>query len=159
MSDLSLQELEKRLTCSICLDRYKNPKLLPCQHTFCAQPCLKNIADLHFKRLKCPECRVTHQLTHQGIEALPNNLTILGFLDLYNQKSMENSSDRCSECLQRRENLNKCLECANFFCSNCKSNHLAQIKNEIQQSVPLLRRTLPKLSEKVGTKKKLNDRT
>jgi tripartite motif-containing protein 71 len=152
MSDLSLQELEKQLICSVCLDRYKNPKLLPCQHTFCAQPCLKNIADLYLKRLKCPECRIIHQLTNQGIEALPNNLTIVGFLDLYNQKSMENSSDRCSECSQKRDNITKCLECAKYFCSNCKLNHLMQIKSEIQENVPILRRVLPKLSEKVGTK-------
>merc|ERR1712126_136479 len=32
--------LDEMLRCSICLDEYKSPKALPCQHSFCAA-CLK----------------------------------------------------------------------------------------------------------------------
>ncbi|ESP02424.1 hypothetical protein LOTGIDRAFT_138472, partial [Lottia gigantea] len=57
----ALHELsEDFLTCCICLDRYKNPKQLPCLHSFC-RDCLSD----HIKAndtggliaFPCPECR------------------------------------------------------------------------------------------------------
>lgn len=36
-------KLADLLSCSICLETLIRPKALPCQHTFCYDPCLKNI--------------------------------------------------------------------------------------------------------------------
>ena len=140
----------------MCLDRYKTPKLLPCQHTFCLTPCLANLVDRTTRRIKCPECRMIHNLPLQGVEAYPNNITIMRFLDLdltHVQKSeaLRNiSPDVCAQCNQKLENLAKCLDCERFFCNNCRPVHNSQLKNETKQSVLNLRRILPKLSEKVG---------
>ena len=54
---MSLQKLDDELTCSVCTDHFKEPKVLPCLHYYC-KTC---IADL-IKRAKrrpfnCPECR------------------------------------------------------------------------------------------------------
>jgi len=40
-----MEQFEQLLTCAICLDRYRNPKLLPCQHSFCMEPCLEGLVD------------------------------------------------------------------------------------------------------------------
>ena len=29
------QQFDDQLTCSVCLDQYTNPKILPCYHSFC----------------------------------------------------------------------------------------------------------------------------
>jgi tripartite motif-containing protein 71 len=154
MTESSVHQIQQRLTCPICLDKFNQPKLLPCQHTFCLTPCLVNLVDRQTRRLKCPECRTTHLLPLNGVEQFPNNLTIMGFLDLDLSQVERNStsitSDKCSLCSQRRENLIKCLDCSKMFCCDCKVTHTGELKNETKQIISNLRRTIPKLSEKVG---------
>ncbi|KAL4222418.1 tripartite motif containing 71 [Mactra antiquata] len=77
----SAQQIDELLRCSICLDRLKSPKLLPCQHTFCESPCLQQLVD-RFHQIKCPECRQGHRVPYGGVSAFPTNRTILNFLDL-----------------------------------------------------------------------------
>ncbi len=151
--ETSVQLIQQRLTCPVCLDRYKKPKLLPCQHTFCLYPCLVNLIDRSTRRIKCPECRGVHIVPVQGVESYPNNITILGFLDLDFSRSMTNSFlDRCHQCTKKVEGLIKCLDCEKFFCDECRPSHLNQLKNETAQNVMALRKSLPTLSQKVGKK-------
>jgi tripartite motif-containing protein 71 len=156
----SVQQIQQRLTCPVCLEPFKQPKLLPCQHTFCLTPCLTNLADRSTRRVKCPECRSIHNLPLQGVEALPNNITIQRFLDLDLQNISSNGGDtirsvrayseNCAQCAQKHGNYFKCSDCDRFFCSNCKTSHINQLMNECKQESMNLRRILPKLSEKVG---------
>lgn len=150
----SVQQIQQRLTCSVCLDKFKQPKLLPCQHTFCLTPCLANLVEPQTRRIKCPECRTTHMIPINGIGQFPNNITIMGFLDLdltnVERSNTSNALDKCALCLNKRENLIKCIDCSKMFCTDCKSTHIAELKNETQQLILNLRRTIPKLSEKVG---------
>lgn len=100
-----LEKIEQLLTCSICLDRYKqekcgfynylihffrNPKLLPCQHTYCML-CLDNYVDTIHHNLKCPECRADHSIPYDGAKGFPTNLTLTGFLDIHLEATDDNS--------------------------------------------------------------------
>lgn len=147
----SVQLIQQRLTCPVCLDKFKKPKLLPCQHTFCQEPCLSGLVDASRQRIKCPECRSLHIVPASGIESYPNNITILGFLDLDFSRSLTNGFlDRCQQCTKKYDNMVKCLDCEKFYCDNCRPAHLGQLKNEAVQSVLNLRKVLPRLSQKVG---------
>jgi hypothetical protein len=163
MNESSVQsDILKRLTCPVCLDRYKAPKLLPCQHTFCLSPCLVNLVDRTTRRIKCPECRQIHNLPIQGIDAFPTNITIIRFLDLdltnvnsrQNEQNLSNSNlvnpNLCVQCNKKQSSLSKCLDCEKLICINCQPIHLAQLKNEAKQSILNLRRILPKLSNNLG---------
>ncbi|KAI8513166.1 hypothetical protein Bbelb_098050 [Branchiostoma belcheri] len=66
------EQFHAELTCSICLQLFTRPKVLPCQHTFC-QGCLQD----HARRgwtFQCPNCRQQVTLPHQGVAGLPDNL-------------------------------------------------------------------------------------
>lgn len=41
----AMEQFEQLLTCCVCLDRYRIPKLLPCQHSFCMEPCMEGLVD------------------------------------------------------------------------------------------------------------------
>ncbi|KAK6165612.1 hypothetical protein SNE40_022509 [Patella caerulea] len=78
----SSRHIEQLLQCSICLDRFKTPKLLPCQHTYCQSPCLEQLVNPRTRMIRCPECRADHLVPRGGTGSYPNNITIMGFMDL-----------------------------------------------------------------------------
>ena len=41
---IKAKAIEELLECTICLEQFKNPKMLPCQHTFC-ENCLQNLVE------------------------------------------------------------------------------------------------------------------
>lgn len=64
------QDLQREVTCSLCLDILQEPKLLSCDHIFCKSPCLENLARRSVNnRLSCPECR--------AVTVVPGNLSDL----------------------------------------------------------------------------------
>ena len=78
--------LEKILECPICLEEFKNPKMLPCQHSFCMEDCLKSLVESNSvsKEIICPICRKKCSVPRKGF---PNNYTLQSLLEL--QKSQK----------------------------------------------------------------------
>ncbi|KIH61081.1 zinc finger, C3HC4 type [Ancylostoma duodenale] len=70
----------------------KQPKLLPCQHTFC-YPCLESCADSLHRTLKCPECRAEHSIPYDGVKAFQTNYTLTGFLEIHLQATPDSAAE------------------------------------------------------------------
>ncbi|KAH9524916.1 RING finger protein nhl-1 [Bulinus truncatus] len=79
---LSSEHVQRLLQCAVCLERFRQPKILPCQHTFCLTPCLEGLVDRRTRSIRCPECRADHFVPRNGPSSFPNNLTVIGFLEL-----------------------------------------------------------------------------
>ncbi|CAH1268468.1 HERC2 [Branchiostoma lanceolatum] len=62
------EQIREELTCSICLEMFTKPKMLPCQHTFC-EDCLEDIAG-DKERFQCPNCRRRVKLPRKGVAGL-----------------------------------------------------------------------------------------
>ena len=57
-------EVEEHLTCSVCLETFKDPKVLPCLHSYCHE-CIVNLAkNANSNTIDCPECRLTVQVRY-----------------------------------------------------------------------------------------------
>ena len=120
-------KLEEQLTCSICLDQYTNPKILPCFHTFCLD-CLKGelpeVTQQSHYSLPCPTCRSPCQLPQQGIETLPPSFTINNLTEVYNllKKVTGNRHTSCDSC-DNTNAVHYCKQCAKFLCQQCLHQH------------------------------------
>lgn len=52
-------ELAKHMECGICWERFEEPKMLTCQHSYCKR-CLERLVTEVGRQdheIKCPECR------------------------------------------------------------------------------------------------------
>ncbi|KAF7223486.1 tripartite motif-containing protein 2 [Nothobranchius furzeri] len=115
------------LICSICLDRYENPKVLPCLHTFCER-CLQNYIPAHSLTLSCPVCRQTSILPEKGVVALQNNFFITNLMDV-----LQRAPGSCSQEAIALNNITtvatgRLLSCPNhggsvmeFYCPPCET--------------------------------------
>ncbi|KYO19910.1 zinc-binding protein A33-like [Alligator mississippiensis] len=62
-SALEVSSFTEDLVCPVCLDLFKNPRMLPCGHSFCA-PCLKACIPTGQHQGLCPKCRVPFKPQH-----------------------------------------------------------------------------------------------
>ena len=131
--------LYDQLTCSVCLLRYKDPRTLPCHHSFC-RVCLKGIPlfeqdeaepesrdEQHEAatpeqqataiEIKCPCCRKSVFLPPGGVSELPAAFLINNLLEV--QKAAEYETVQITKqvpAISRCEEHERILE---FYCNDC----------------------------------------
>ncbi|KAG8212702.1 hypothetical protein J437_LFUL019605 [Ladona fulva] len=144
-----MEQFEQLLTCAICLDRYRNPKLLPCQHSFCMEPCMDGLVDY----VKCPECRAEHRIPYQGVQGYPTNVTLQRFLELHIEITGElpdptsgQIMERCNVCSEKSY-CTLCVHCEKKICSECKEAHMEVLRREISRINNQIRRSVHRLQD------------
>ena len=80
--------ITKLLECPICLETFKSPRMLPCQHSFCIEPCLKGIVNLTRKSVQCAICRKVHKVPQEGVDGFPKNLLLQDLLDVQSENKV-----------------------------------------------------------------------
>ncbi|XP_015197424.1 tripartite motif-containing protein 3b isoform X1 [Lepisosteus oculatus] len=124
-----VRQIDKQfLVCSICLDHYHNPKVLPCLHTFCER-CLQNYIPPQSLTLSCPVCRQTSILPEKGVAALQNNFFITNLMEVLQRDPECARPEACSvlESVSAAA-AGKPLSCPNhegkvmeFYCESCET--------------------------------------
>ena len=97
---MAAKEVKKatvNLTCPICYQLFKNPKYLPCHHSYCEQ-CLEKMQVQ--SKIICPECRKEAIVPAGGVNDLPNNFFINRMVDeLVLKRKVEGEEEvKCDEC-------------------------------------------------------------
>ncbi|KAF7273917.1 hypothetical protein GWI33_013397 [Rhynchophorus ferrugineus] len=151
-----MEQFEQLLTCAICLDRYRNPKLLPCQHSFCMEPCLEGLVDYVRRQVKCPECRAEHRIPYQGVQGFPTNVTLQRFLELHIEITGElpdptsgQVMERCNVCSEKAY-CSFCYHCDKKICDECKGAHMEILRREISRINNQIRRGIHRLQDSLN---------
>merc|ERR1712227_70661 len=148
-----MEQFDQLLTCCVCLDRYRTPKLLPCQHSYCLDPCMEGLVDYVKRQVKCPECRAEHRVPYNGIQGFPTNVTLVRFLELHADITGElpdpNADaimSRCAVCSEKAY-VNLCAHCDKKVCDTCKDAHCDILKREISRINNQVKRGLHRIEE------------
>ncbi|KAL3890171.1 hypothetical protein ACJMK2_002463, partial [Sinanodonta woodiana] len=102
----------RRQECSICMDIFNNPKLIPCHHSFCYK-CLEDYVKVNLSngRFNCPMCRKSVELPPGGVASFQENFYI----------DSCDSSEKfpCDVCGPKGVACSRCLDCEDNLCQAC----------------------------------------
>ncbi|XP_060082963.1 tripartite motif-containing protein 2-like [Ylistrum balloti] len=116
-------KLEELTTCPICQERFKQPKILSCHHTFCC-PCLQSyFMQTPEDNSPCPLCRCLFFPPKGDVSNLPTSTFMQDVVMMIEKKSPITKKD-CMVC----KNINKdagfmCVECDVQMCESCRDIH------------------------------------
>ncbi|XP_060083259.1 E3 ubiquitin-protein ligase TRIM33-like [Ylistrum balloti] len=105
----------------MCSGTLRNPKLLPCYHTFCSK-CLqeyikrKSTTDEPWS-FPCPLCLVPTDIPQDGVSGLKDNLYVLVY------DAMHASKNPCQQCDTGAGAVVRCVDCDENMCLSCKNVH------------------------------------
>ena len=153
-AEKALQKIQEQVTCGICLEPYKQPKLLKCFHVFCEQ-CLQTLVRREGQSLPCAACRKVTQLPVGGVSGLQGAFYIHYLFDIQDSLKKVSSSDQtmCATC-NKCEAVRFCRTCG-FVCASCEEHHqyleifktheiidLETLTRDVTTLVPPLKKTL-----------------
>lgn len=120
------KDLSQIITCTICCDTYKEPKSLPCAHSFCLN-CLKGYSEamLVGDDVPCPVCRQKIRIPDGNYEALPNAFIIEQLLEMCKKpEKVDSDNDGKLECdVCSTTAAGYCIQCEQNLCYSCSSIH------------------------------------
>ena len=157
----ALEKLEDQLTCAICLDAFKDPKLLQCFHVYC-KDCLQRLVVTDRQgqlSLRCPTCRQSTLLPPAtGVSGLQSAFLIHHLFEIQDalKKVKDPKKVQCEKCtVTTRTATNFCRDCGEFICEKCTEMHrewkelskhevvsMEQIQSNVKQLVPPKKVTL-----------------
>ena len=120
-----LEELEEEITCPVCQDHFREPKILPCLHYYCKE-CVRQLALRAGpnRPFACPECRSGTVLPQND----PNQLRTAFFVNRMKElhAKMEKTQGKveavCEMCSRAKAEA-FCRQCTDFICNSCVGLH------------------------------------
>ena len=123
---MSLEDLEKEVTCAVCQEHYTDPKILPCLHYYCKQCILRlDLRTGKNKPFSCPECRKDTTLPEGGVEELKSAFFINRLKSMYDKhKKALSKQAHCEICTNLQALAEAfCQQCDKFACKSYVHMH------------------------------------
>ena len=144
---VSMEDFNGLIECGVCLGRMLNPRMLPCQHSFCLN-CLANIfATKYIEKktnghdvkvvfpnfltengtvkgiagfvIKCPTCNGETQCFLPFHSAVPMHRMATELLQKVPPLQDDNEQLKCDFCQDLKTSLYECCECGKVICEKC----------------------------------------
>ena len=118
-----VEVLEREITCPICGDHYKEPKVLPCYHYYCKECIYKLLLRCdRGQPISCPECRKDAVIPNNNVDQLPPAFFKNRIQSMYDQLKQKVVVSHCEAC-GIPEVSSYCQQCAQYICSKCVEAH------------------------------------
>ncbi|XP_038062885.1 E3 ubiquitin-protein ligase TRIM50-like [Patiria miniata] len=124
----ALEKISNHLVCGICQEKYKRPKVLDCQHSFCETCLEKYYTSRHAgqPKIPCPVCRRETELSETRIQGLKTNFHLMGIVEEVSlqekvARSVEQISSDQSNCQKHKDKVKwlYCETCEELICRAC----------------------------------------
>ena len=114
---------DRMLQCPICIDEYKDPRILPCHHSVCLSCLLEYVqASSSSGRLfRCPQCRADVCVPRGGVKDFPPNFYINCIQDEIGSKPYFGICDVCER--DWLVSQYRCIDCDLDICKFCVHDH------------------------------------
>ena len=117
--------LEDEITCPVCQEHFRDPKILPCLHYYCKE-CVRQLALRAGtnRPFTCPECRRGTVLPQNDPDQLPTAFFVNRMKELRTkmEKAQGKMEARCEMCSGAKAEA-FCRQCTDFICKDCSKLH------------------------------------
>ena len=139
------QSTEEFINCLICTEPYEDPKVLPCQHTFC-RDCLDKYLDavqqegtLEPGTLPCPVCRQIYTASEMGLKSRSGS--VLNLVEKFMSSAPKGTKRvHCDVCKYKRLEVvakDHCPSCGINYCGSCTVEHSKHCLFQNHSVVPI----------------------
>ncbi len=126
-----VNQLEENLQCTVCLEVLKDPRTLPCFHSFC-KVCLEGVVQTcrdeaprgrPIREFPCPNCREKFTLEpDKQVADMPRNHFICNMVEATAVLS-RGIGVPCSHNCNKNFSVARCVTCEKFLCQQCLTSH------------------------------------
>ena len=120
-----LYNLREEVSCPVCKDIFKDPRQLPCIHSFCLH-CLKHWHQSSGGQteFRCPKCQALSRVPASGdLKDLPTSFYLNGMIDVLAIKECNTTQIMCGNCDKKSSEVSYCFQCRMFYCEQCLIGH------------------------------------
>ncbi|KAL0175047.1 hypothetical protein M9458_031015, partial [Cirrhinus mrigala] len=114
MAESAASQYEDQFSCSVCLDRIKEPVTIPCGHSYCMS-CISDYWEQKEQEppYRCPQCRESFSQR----PLLKKNTLIAEMMETLQKTSLQTTAVECDVCTtEKNRAVKSCLQCLASFC-------------------------------------------
>ncbi|KAI2656447.1 Tripartite motif-containing protein 16 [Labeo rohita] len=121
MAESAASQYEDQFSCSVCLDRLKEPVTIPCGHSYCMS-CITDCWEQKEQEppYRCPQCRESFSQR----PLLKKNTLIAEMMETLQKTSLQTAAVECDVCTtEKNRAVKSCLQCLASFCQTHLQPH------------------------------------